>query len=69
MTNKTQIEEYLPLPNTPIWLLFDLSNGHKQSLRYVWWFQTRKEAREYKKHVKKNRYTADLSNPIKYVAQ
>ncbi len=37
----------LPKRN-PIWLLFDLDNGHRGSHHYVWWFDSRKEAREYK---------------------
>jgi len=40
--NKNPSTEYFP--KNPIWLVFDLANGHKPSRRYVWWFDTKKQA-------------------------
>ena len=50
-----------------VWLLFDLENGNPRSVRYCWCFETRRLAREYRKHVHSMRKNVRLSPPIKYV--
>lgn len=50
-----------------IWILFDVSNGDIASKRYLWWFDTRQKAREYKHYqnnVLKNK--AKLVGPWKF---
>ena len=58
--------EYIPDNNQTIWLLFDLNNGHKPVKRYVWWFDTKKEAVVHKKFQERNDNNAKLSEPIEY---
>lgn len=58
--------EYTP-ESKNVWLVFDLSNGHKPVKRYVWWFDTREEARKHIRHQKTYPNGADLSNPVKYI--
>lgn len=50
-----------------IWVLFDLDNRNEHSSGYLWWFETRKQAREHKKHQEMNLYNARLSQPQKWV--
>lgn len=58
----------LPKKN-PIWLLFDIDNGHSRSHHYVWWFETRKLAREFKEHHLQQRANGksrtDLVGPVR----
>jgi len=56
----------LPRRN-PIWLLFDLDNGHRGSHHYVWWFDSRKLAREFKEHhiASKNPHKTELVGPVR----
>ncbi len=54
--------EYFPQDKT-FWVCFDESNGHKESKRYLWWFDTKKKAKEHRKWHKKMDY-APLSQPI-----
>ena len=53
-------------PKRPIWLVFDLSNGHAPVVRYVWWFDTRKDAREHIAWQKSRKHYAELSEPVKF---
>ena len=47
----SQHGEYFP--KGPIWLVFDLSNGDKDTKQYVWWFRRRKLAQEWiREHCK-----------------
>lgn len=55
-------KEYLPL-NRPIWLVFDLNNGHAPVKRYVWWFDTKTDALKHIKHQKRIEHSAELSKP------
>lgn len=49
-----------------IWLLFDIDNGNSGSKHYVWWFDTRKQAREYKRsHLNGSPSKAELVGPVK----
>lgn len=54
------------IPKRPIWLVFDLANGHSGSHRYVWWFDTRREAREWSKHHLSMRGAYNISRPIRW---
>lgn len=56
------------IPTKPIWLIFDCGNGHEGSRRYVWWFDTKKEAKYWsKRHIKENsKFGYDISLPIKF---
>jgi hypothetical protein len=61
---KKDYGEYFP--KKEIWMVFDQSNGHKGSNRYVWYFDTEEEAWEWIKfHVKDNRHY-DVSYPTKW---
>lgn len=52
-----------------MWVLIDLDNGHERSKRYLWWFETRALAREFKRHHKETYPNgATLSAPIQYRA-
>ncbi len=51
-----------------IWVLFDLDNGHGD-LRYLWYFKTRRAAREHRKWQAKLRNSARLSSPQKWIRQ
>lgn len=53
-------------PNKPIWLVFDQSNGHKPSRRYVWWFDTKKQANEWIKEHLDNANAYDISEPVRW---
>lgn len=55
-------------PNKPIWLVFDQSNGHKASCRYVWWFDTKKDAIAWSKTHLKNQsgFSSDISEPVRW---
>ena len=63
MTRKANHGE-LPRTGT-VWLLFDLSNGHELTKRYVWWFDTKRQAREFKREQLKRKHRATLSAPMK----
>lgn len=56
-------------PNMPnkktVWLLFDLDNGHEGSKRYVWWFDTKRQAADFKREHRKKPFAASLSVPVK----
>ena len=54
-------------PRFPIWLVFDLSNGHPGSRQYVWWFRTRREAIEHKRKQESDPRNAKLS-PVRRFA-
>lgn len=54
-------------PKRPIWLVFDLCNGDSGKCRYVWWFDTRKDAREHTRWQRRDRRNADLAGPVKFV--
>jgi len=49
------------------WLVFDLDNGDEDKGYYVWWFPTRKMAREHIAWQKQKKDNAELSAPIKFV--
>jgi hypothetical protein len=59
-------EENEYIPNKSIWLVFDLSNGHKPTRRYVWWFDTKKDAEAHIKFQKTYKDSAPLSKPFKF---
>jgi hypothetical protein len=40
-------------PKKDIWLVFDMSNGHKKSHQYVWYFRTKTLALEWIKIILK----------------
>ena len=61
----TYLPEYLPT-NRPIWLVFDLSNGHAPVKRYVWWFDTRKDALAHIKHQRRHINNAPVSAPVRF---
>jgi len=52
---------------TLIWLLFDIDNGHGGSHHYVWWFESRRQAREFKaRHLASpNPHKTDLVGPVR----
>lgn len=47
------------------WVLIDLSNGDENSRRYLWWFASKKKAKEHRKHQMSVYGNATLSKPIK----
>lgn len=49
-----------------VWLLFDTANGDELSKRYVWWFDTKKAAQEYKKWQHSNKKNVRLVGPIRF---
>lgn len=49
------------------WLVFDLNNGDADKGYYVWWFPSRKKARQHIAWQKQQRNSAELSTPIKFV--
>lgn len=53
-------------PNKPIWLVFDQSNGHKPSRRYVWWFDTKKDAIKWSCFHSQQSNSHPISKPIKF---
>ena len=55
------------IPDCPVWLVFDLMNGHPGIKQYVWWFRTRKEAFAHIRHVSKMKYGTEYSDPILFV--
>lgn len=57
--------EYFP-KGKKVWLLFDLSNGHRITRRYVWWFDTKKEAKDFRKEHVKQVLSSELSKPVPY---
>ena len=57
------------LPDYPIWLVFDLGNGHAPTKRYVWWFDSKKDAREHVKFYRQNPDNVKLSEPICFEPQ
>ena len=54
-------------PRRPIWLVFDLCNGHAPGKRYVWWFDTRKDARDHIAWQRRDKRHAELAGPVKFV--
>lgn len=54
------------IPTKPVWLVFDLNNGHAPTKRYVWWFDTRKAALEHIRFQRKNEFAAKLSRPMRF---
>ena len=60
-TWKNKGAEYLP--TSPVWFLFDLSNGHAPVKRYVWWFDTKKDALAFLKHHNRSPHASELSEP------
>lgn len=52
-----------------IWLLFDLDNGHQVTKHYVWWFNTRQDARNFLKFHNQQPFAAKLTGPIQYEKQ
>lgn len=54
------------LPDHPIWLLFGLSNGHAPTKRYVWWFDTKRDALRYRAHHYTYPNAAPLSKPVRF---
>ena len=64
---KSRNDEYVP--NRPIWLLFDTSNGHAPTRRYVWWFDTRKDAVREKKWKNSNEENVKLAGPFRFVPE
>jgi hypothetical protein len=59
--------EHWAIPSNACWLVFDLSNGDPLSRRYVWWFETLKAARDHIAWQKKQKFSADLSPPMKFI--
>lgn len=52
------------------WIVFDMDNGDPGSHRYVWWFPTRREAREkVREHERNYPQYARLAGPLKYVLE
>ena len=47
------------------WVLVDLSNSHNDSRRYLWWFSSKKAAKEHRKAQLALPTNATLSKPIK----
>lgn len=60
--------EYLPA-GTTLWLVFDLTNGHRGAHRYTWWFDTKKDAMEHIKWQRSLEASAPLSKPFRVVLQ
>lgn len=58
--------EYLP-SGKRIWIVFQDSNGDRDSKRYCLWFDSRQKAREYLWHVKRMCGAAELSAPREYI--
>ena len=50
------------------WILIDLSNGDENSRQYLWWFESKKKAKEHRKHQMTLPNNAELSKPIKVKA-
>jgi hypothetical protein len=65
MDSKFSLAEWLP-DHKHVWLVFDMSNGDKLSKRYVWWFDTKKQANEHIKWQRKQKWCATLSAPHKF---
>ena len=55
------------IPQTEAWLVFDLNNGHPGVRQYVWWFRTRKEARDHIREQRSNPRNARLSAPTRWI--
>jgi hypothetical protein len=61
--SRWKLDEFLPKGRF-FWIVFDMANGDSGSKRYVWWFDTRKAAREHINH-QRDTYGAELSAPHK----
>ena len=61
-------KEYWPA-GKEIWVLFDQSNGDSETKRYMWWFDTRKAARDHKHWQNKVYKGAELKGPVKFKRQ
>ena len=61
----------MTFPPSHMWVLIDLANGdagYKHGAHnYLWWFYTRKAAREHLQHHKDNPKYVDLAGPFKYL--
>jgi hypothetical protein len=69
MENKKINREHWSLPKgKKFWVLFDIVNGGKEARRYLWWFDTKKEAMEHKKWQHAKEYGAKLYGPVCVVA-
>lgn len=55
---------YLP-SGVHAWVLFDTSNGDEISHRYLWWFNTRREATVHRRNQHAKTGTARLSRPVR----
>lgn len=59
---------YLP-SGRRIWVLFQDTNGDESSKRYCFWFDSRKQAREYRAYVLQNPQWASVSRPLPFVKE
>ena len=70
-TKRTDYSYWFPSDGKPIWLMFDTANGDKSTYRYVWWFESRKKALEYKqeqnKRFKQGKLNYYVVGPFKFV--
>jgi hypothetical protein len=59
-----------PAPTDSIWILIDVCNGNPRSRNYLWWFETRKIAEEFKRHHNEspNPLKSTLFGPFHYKA-
>lgn len=58
-----------PSPTKNIWILIDVSNSNARSKNYLWWFETRKLARDFKEwHESTYKAGASLVGPLHYKA-
>lgn len=51
------------------WVLIDVANGHNNTRRYLWQFETRDEARRHKAWQKQQRNGAELIGPYRLSRQ
>lgn len=58
--------KYEYIPNKSIWLVFDMDNGHSIAQRYVWWFNTKKEAISWSNGHIKNKFSSNISEPKRF---
>lgn len=65
MMSKLSLMEWLP-KDRMVWLVFDMSNGDRGSKRYVWWFDTKKQAKDHIDWQRKQKWNAELSEPHKF---
>jgi hypothetical protein len=53
-------------PKEDLWLVFDMSNGHKETRQYVWYFRSKELALLWIKEHKKKKSHYDVSYPTKW---